>query len=181
MRTGDRGNKVEAALKFYDERVKPPKHTYWLGKTQPPEMVEKRRQKMIGKPSGNKGTVLSEETKQRISEHNARYWRGKHHSEETKNKMREKRASQDMSYRHSAYTLLSPEGKEVAFQSVKEILQMLKIQDGGYFYRLVSGNLAELNGWKFVRKGAVNGNNQVSPGHGSLQDNDDAVSSPQVP
>jgi hypothetical protein len=119
---------------------------------------------LLGKPSRNKGTVLSEESKQLISEHNAKYWSGKHHSD-----------------RYSAYTLLSPEGKEVDFESVKQILLTLGVQDGGYFYRLVSGNIAELNGWKFVRKGAKNADNQVSPRNGFIQIFNDAVSSPQVP
>jgi hypothetical protein len=108
--------------------------------------------------------VLSEESKQLISEHNAKYWSGKHYSD-----------------RHSAYTLLSPEGKEVDFESVKQILLTLGVQDGGYFYRLVSGNIAELNGWKFVRKGAKNADNQVSPRNGFVQIFNDAVSGPQVP
>jgi len=123
---------------------------------------------MLGKPSRNKGTKLSDKSKGLISKNNGRYWAGKHISEDTKNKIREKRASQDMTYRNQPYILCSPEGKEVAFPSVTEILYALGIKAGAHFYHLVQGDLKEINGWKFVRKGAVNGNNHLTSGHGSL-------------
>ena len=44
-----------------------------------------------GKNNHNYGKYLSEETKQKISENHARYWKGKTRSEETKQKMSEAR------------------------------------------------------------------------------------------
>ena len=63
------------------------KNTYWKGKKQPPEMVEKRRQSMIGRE-------VSEETRRKISEANmgskpTMGMKGKKHSEETKEKLRQ--------------------------------------------------------------------------------------------
>lgn len=60
------------------------KNDYWKGKKQPTEMIEKRRQSMIGH-------VVSDETRQKISAKAKSYKHmlGKKHSEETKQKMRE--------------------------------------------------------------------------------------------
>lgn len=57
---------------------------YWRGKKQPPEMIDKRRQSLIGH-------TVSDETRKKISAKakNYKHMLGKKHSEETKQKMRE--------------------------------------------------------------------------------------------
>ena len=85
---------------------------YWLGKKQSEQTIQKRADKIRGRPSEKKGTRLSESTKQKIKENSARYWLGKHHNQETKDKLREKRKTLDMSYRWKTYKLIAPDGQE---------------------------------------------------------------------
>lgn len=159
-------NKIKSTGRKKSEEERKRMSEIRRGKPHPvdPEKQKKRieavRAATIGRVSPNKGKVLTDGTKQKIKENNAKFWKNKHHSEETKTKIREKRKSQDMSYRHQSYTLRSPDGAIICFPSVTDVKKALNITNVTRFYRLVAGKISNMNGWEFVSKGGfINGNN----------------------
>ena len=147
---------------------KPPKNTYWKGKKQPSEMIEKRRQKQFGRESPMKGKQQSKDAKDKISRNNAKFWEGKHLSEETKQKLRNKNKGQDNSHLKVSYTLISPLGERIVFSSVADIKKITQLSVG-VFYRLVRGDILSAKGWKLADRENQNDRREILGQPGLVQ------------
>lgn len=68
-----RSRLTESQLKQKSERVKGERNPMF-GKKMPPESIERMRRKLIGRPSPNRGKIMSAEQKQKISEACRKMW-----------------------------------------------------------------------------------------------------------
>lgn len=113
---------------------------------------------------GNRGTKLSTESKIRISKNNAKYWKGKQLNPKVINRIKKWRKNEfDNTKLYALYLLENSSGEEILICGVDKF-----IRENGFsktqFYRLISGEIKEYKGYKFLRKvqrGILNGQRRI--------------------
>ena len=119
------------------------------------ETCEKLREMMLGK---RKGQHLSEITKQKIKENNARYWKGKRLSEETKRKISEAHIGKILSEEHkrkiregNQKSIFCIETNEI-YASVKDAKEKLKLKGTSHIGSCCKGKRKTAYGyhWRYV-------------------------------